>query len=284
MKSVHIRAMLASFTGLLLVAGCLVGANAASADSVQVQSYQRASQSAACTAQLGETPWLASWGDDSSWHPSWEQWANGGAGGWTCTRSITWAYDNAAPLSLGCRADNSCELGSIGPGGGLVFLIDNGVYYEMAPKTWTVDGVDETTGANWCSDTSLSIPDAVGTAIGSGSANTTAMQSPACTSGAGVSSRAYDGGGFTDWYLPSQDELNAMCNYSKNPTTPSTGLCQGNQDSAFASSDYGFFDEYYWCSSQTSGTQAWAQNFSDGEQSNGGRKDLSLHLRPIRAF
>ena len=92
MNRVGSRRLLASLTGVLLVAGALVGATSAAADSIQVQSYQRAGQSAACTALPGETPWLAAWGEDSSWHPTWEQWANGGKGGWTCTRSITWAF------------------------------------------------------------------------------------------------------------------------------------------------------------------------------------------------
>jgi len=33
----------------------------------------------------------------SQWGQSWERWPNGGTGGWTCTRSITWARDSAAP-------------------------------------------------------------------------------------------------------------------------------------------------------------------------------------------
>ena len=72
-------------------------APAAAADSIQVQSYQRSSQTQACASQPGETPWQASWGPDASWHPSWEQWANGGSGGWTCTRSMTWALSAPDP-------------------------------------------------------------------------------------------------------------------------------------------------------------------------------------------
>ncbi len=71
--------------------GLLGPATPASANSVQVQSYQRASQGEACVSQAGETPWQEAWGSDSTWHPTWEQWANDGTGGWTCTRSITWA-------------------------------------------------------------------------------------------------------------------------------------------------------------------------------------------------
>ncbi len=94
-----------SLSALTLVAlGGLGFAPSASADSVQVQSYQRMHQSEVCAAQVGETPWQAAWGADSSWNPTWELWASGGSGGWTCTRSITWAKDaapDAAPF-IGC--------------------------------------------------------------------------------------------------------------------------------------------------------------------------------------
>jgi hypothetical protein len=72
-KPVRARTFLATLSALVVVAGMLFGANVASADSVQYQSYGRVSQSEACAAQVGETPWQASWGTDSSWYPSWEQ-------------------------------------------------------------------------------------------------------------------------------------------------------------------------------------------------------------------
>jgi hypothetical protein len=85
------RRILIALSSLAVVAAGLTLTPSASADSVQVQSYQRTAQSQACAAQPGETPWEAAWGADSSWHPTWEQWANGGQGGWTCGRTIVWA-------------------------------------------------------------------------------------------------------------------------------------------------------------------------------------------------
>jgi len=264
----------------------LFGARVAVADSVQYQSYGRSSQSEACVAQPGETPWQASWGTDSSWKPSWEQWANGGKGGWTCGRSITWAKTPVAGGSSSCATGGPCVLGDIGPGGGLVFLISGGLRYEMAPKTW---GVNETTGIAWCSNASSDITGANGLAVGNGSANTTAMQPTACTSGAAVSARAYRGGGFSDWFLPSQGELNAMCNYSRNPTAPaapSVNCFPMTQDGTFAGSAYGFASANYWSSSQFAlppTTSAWPQHFFDGDQSTFS-KGTALRVRPVRAF
>ena len=262
-KPVRSKRFLATLSVLVVVAGMLVGANVASADSVQYQSYQRASQTEACTAQVGETPWQASWGADSSWKPSWEQWANKGTGGWTCGRSITWAKDSS------CATGGPYALGDIGPGCGLVFLISGGLRYEMAPNTW--DAI-ESNGIAWCSNTISSITGAVGTAIGDGSANTTAMLAFPCTSGAAVSARAYAGGGLTDWFLPSTGELNAMYAYS---------LVGG-----FNSATYGFASGIYWSSSQYGAgfsNSAWNQYFDGGGQ-NFGTKSHSLRVRPVRAF
>jgi len=280
-KPVRARTFLATLSVLVVVAGMLFGARVAVADSVQYQSYGRVSQSEACTAQVGETPWQASWGTDSSWYPSWEQWANGGTGGWTCGRSITWAK---TPVAGGSSSARTYALGDTGPGGGLVFLISGGLTYEMAPKTW---GANETTGIQWCSDSTNSVT--TNTAVGTGSANTTSMLTSAtpfvaCTLSAPNAVRAYAGGGLTDWFLPSKDELNAMCNYSRTWTgTPSTGACTGAQNGPFAAGTYGFAIGGYWSSSQGSPGGAWFRNGGDGSQTNVS-KFSRLQVRPVRAF
>ncbi|MFY9231578.1 MAG: DUF1566 domain-containing protein [Candidatus Nanopelagicales bacterium] len=265
---VRSRLFLAIGCSLVMVAGMLFGANVASGDEVWNQSYQRGSQSEECVAQPGETPWQTSWGTDSSWKPSWEQWANGGEGGWTCTRSITWAR---TPASSGSSAP-SYALGDIGPGGGLVFLISGGLTYEMAPKTWAggAGGAPDPKIA-WCNVTGTDIDGAAGTAIGTGSANTTAMQA-ACTTGAAVSARAYTGGGQTDWFLPSKDELNAM---------------NGYKGSIVDTTTYGFeeTDPDYWTSSQSADDGAWSQTFSGSNSDQTGvAKTALLRVRPVRAF
>ena len=290
------RIFLAMMSALLMVAGMLFGANVAAADSVQVQSFQRASQTATCDSPPESmTEWRASWANPSdpisgpTWHPSWERWANKGNGGWTCTRSITWARTPAAASggsSGGGGGSVTYAVGDIGPGGGLVFLISGGKTYEMAPKTWWF-GVDAM--EDWCSDLTNSV--ATGTGVGTGSANTTAMLTNAppfvaCTLSAANYMRAYPGtdSSVGQWFLPSQDELNAMCNYSRNPTAPPTGTCTGPQNPDFASSAYGFVGSNYWSSSQYSATFAWYQEMAGGVQKSDGYKDFALRVRPVRAF
>lgn len=64
----------------------------ATADSVWHQSVGRASATATCPADDFGTPWQSNWDPaERSWRPSWSQWPNGGAGGFTCDRQITWA-------------------------------------------------------------------------------------------------------------------------------------------------------------------------------------------------
>ncbi len=259
-RAVRSKSLFAALSVLLMIAATLFGANVASGDEVWHQSYQRGSASEACVAQAGETPWQDSWGTNPGWSPSWEQWANNGQGGWTCNRSITWARDSAARVY---------NIGDIGPGGGLVFLISGGLTYEMAPKTWRDSSGDPT--YDWCSDTTNSV--ATGTAVGTGSANTTAMLALPCTSGAAFSADAYAGGGFTDWFLPSKDELNEMRLYS--------------QVGGFNTATYGFEGKGtdYWTSSQSAADGAWSQTFfgSNSDQS-GVNKAIAQHVRPVRAF
>ena len=123
-----------------------------------------------------------------------------------------------------------------------------------------------------------------------GSANTAAIKAR-MTAGSVASSdyaagmaSAYTGGGLTDWFLPSKDELNAMCNYSRTWTgTPSTLACTGVQNGAFDAGTYGFASAYYWSSSQNATTSAWYQILINGSQ-NYGSKSGSLLVRPVRAF
>ena len=195
----------------------------------------------------------------------------------------------------------ACILGDVGPGGGLVFLISGGLRYEMAPKTWVNIAAgrptaDETISLQWCNNTSSDVTGAVGTAVGTGSANTTAIDA-ACTNGAGQSAADYSANGLSDWFLPSLDELNAMCNYSRNPTAPAAPIaypgvgCFGpagsggsTQNVTFAAGTYGFANGNYWNSSQHSNTTAWYQDWVNGARSFNDGKFATLRVRPVRAF
>jgi hypothetical protein len=280
---------------LVMAAGTLFVAQGAQADSVQVQSYQRAVESEACTAQVGETPWESAWGVDASWSPSWSQWANNGQGGWTCNRSIVWERSPAAgssargPRSLTtCPDVSTCAPGDIGPGGGLVFYsrsgTSEGTRYEMAPAYW--GGFPMA----WSGNTTDAL---LGTlsGIGAGAANTALMIAQAGGGSdpdkAATSAVAYRGGGLADWYLPSKYELNAMCLYSRNlvsaPDWEET--CSGTQDVTFAASPYTLPAILYWTSTQSSTAQeAFAMYMGSSSATYGYVKALPIAVRPIRSF
>ena len=107
---------------------------------------------------------------------------------------------------------------------------------------------------------------ATGTAIGTGQANTTAIVT---IQGAGSYAAQLCNdltvGSYSDWYLPSKDELNKL---------------YLNRDAigGFASA-YG----YYWSSSEDNAYFAWSQNFYDGSQGYGPKVN-TLRVRAVRAF
>jgi hypothetical protein len=71
-------------------------------------------------------------------------------------------------------------------------------------------------------------------------------------------------GGYSDWYLPSKDELNQL--YINKVAIG------------------GFADGYYWSSTELNNYGAWRQLFYNGYQSNYFNKDASSYVRAVRAF
>jgi hypothetical protein len=117
-----------------------------------------------------------------------------------------------AEAILNCASGGTCNYGDTGPGGGKVFITPStsgnstGKYFELAPAS--TEAV-----APWCGNgagvrnTSTLIGTATG--IGTGKTNTDAIVAFCGGASAADSATAYRGGGFSDWFLPSKDELNA---------------------------------------------------------------------------
>ena len=292
-KSVCSRPFLAMSSALVMVAAMLFGANIATADSVWVQSYERTSQTEACAAQPGETPWQESWGADSSWSQSWEQWANGGKGGWTCTRSITWAQtpvpesNSGAPeiatytcSTSGVRSPGggACEVGDIGPGGGTVFYV---VMARAAGSQFWEVGSDLGTAKWGCETTSIS---GIGTDIGAGKVNTAAIMTGCVTTGIAARVASATTGEYSDWFLPSKDELNQLCKYARmQSTSPVDQADRCNNTGTLRS---GFASGSYWSSSQrvTEFVNFGSyQGLGDGFQGSSWKTSV-LRVRPVRSF
>ena len=172
---------------------------------------------------------------------------------------------------MGCaNPGGSCVVGDSGPGGGKVFYVQNGTrlgawkYLEVAPSTWNGDN---DRAVPWCPALLSSL--VTETSAGTGSANTQkiVLQCSDANADSSVAAKVasnYRGGGKTDWFLPSKDELGLL--FEARETI-------GPVQSGFA----------YWSSSQDSPLLSWSLDFNSGvfsSEVNG----LDLYVRPIRAF
>ncbi len=129
----------------------------------------------------------------------------------------------------------------------------------------TSDQSDQLIRIKWDKGT-YTITGATGTAIGTGLSNTNkiivSQGEPAISYAAGLA-RAYKGGGYTDWYLPSKDELEKL-SYTREIIG-------------------GFVNYYYWSSSEFDLRKAWYQTFFSGRQYTTVKGEPAI-VRAIRSF
>jgi hypothetical protein len=195
----------------------------------------------------------------------------------TFTFSVRPVRAFAATLALACADGGVCAVGDTGPGGGNVFYVHaSGTfacgatlsstckYLEAAPTSGTAAWTDAPYA--WSGNTSEAVGVAArGTAIGTGYKNTQAMVTQSSTADrAGTKTRAYRGpNSLSDWYLPSQDELNQMY--------------------VNKSAIGGFTSNWHWSSSEFGDGSASIQDFNSGLQDYYG-KLTTFSVRPVRAF
>lgn len=155
-------------------------------------------------------------------------------------------------------------------GGGVVAYVlqagdpgyDAGTQHGLIAAT-----ADQSTSALWWSDISTAT-NATGTALGTGLANTdTAIGAQGTGGFAPDLARAHTGGGFTDWYLPSKDELHKL--YLNKVAIG------------------GFADRYYWSSSERPDPNygsAWVEYLGNGYQTADNKNSTNHNTRAIRSF
>jgi Concanavalin A-like lectin/glucanases superfamily/Protein of unknown function (DUF1566) len=163
--------------------------------------------------------------------------------------------------------------GSLYQGGVIAYVLQSGDpgYDASTPHGLIAAISDQSSGIRWSNGT-LSVTNANGTAIGTGLANTNRIitsQGAVATSYAAGLARAYNGGGYNDWYLPSKNELNKL--YLNK--TAIGGFSNGEYSSS--SEETNAWPDY----------DVWRQRFSDGYQSSGDYgKQKILYVRAIRSF
>ena len=159
------------------------------------------------------------------------------------------------------------KIGDSALGGKIAYILQQGDSgYDANLQHGLVAAIsDQTSGIRWHNGTNK-ITGAKGIVIGTGFSNTNSIisaQGETTTSYAAGLARAYKGGGYDDWFLPSKDELNKL--YINKVIIG------------------GFVNNNYWSSSEQDFDFAFKRNFINGDQ-NFNTKVNVFYVRAIRSF
>ena len=203
-----------------------------------------------------------------------------------------------------CATGGACAVGETGPGGGIVFYVQTQTpgtfrcgatleltckYLEAAPANWLAGTTGDPT-RSWATvgNQNTTVVGADGWDIGMGYKNSLAIVAQtgnvAATSAA-VLAREYKGNSKTDWYLPSKNELNQLCNYAWNITvsnTTNTCIPPVNPPATIRSGFTAGTTGTYWTSTGVA-TNAGFMRFWKNEWNTFG-KHFPYYVRPVRAF
>ena len=168
---------------------------------------------------------------------------------------------------------------------------DGGIVFYIANEPTDLDGdgdldtglvcaiQDQSSSIEWIlgGSTQTTANGGTSASIGQGQTNTTAMMGQAgYTGGAAAVCNDYsitvNEITYSDWFLPSKDELNQM--HTNKATINTTAVANGGSN---------FADPHYWSSTEIDTSYAWEQYFSYGYQYPS-FKDDSYFVRAVRAF
>ena len=155
------------------------------------------------------------------------------------------------------------KVGDVGPGGGIIFYVDE-------------TGFDNSDGDS----TSIGAVCSIGIChyLEMASADLAEQYS---WKDAVVAADEFSTSTADDWMLPSMDALNAMCKYAFGDTA--NEVCNNSGSGEFVNRFGGFSSGPYWRSSEGADNDEWGQSFVNGFQNYDGMNSKAF-VRPVRAF
>lgn len=159
---------------------------------------------------------------------------------------------------------NTLTIGASFGGGKVAYILQAGDpgYDPLVQHGLIAATSDQSTGIAW-DGAGYGFLGATGYLLGTGRNNTEIAYQIMGSGTPAYVCRNYAGGGFTDWYLPSKDELSKL--YINRVTIG------------------GFASAFYWSSSENGNYNAWTQDFNTGNQYIF-NKLSTLNVRAVRAF
>ena len=169
------------------------------------------------------------------------------------------------------------EVGDFYGGGVIFYLFEAGETGYVAGETHGLIAAveDQSAEIQWYNGAYITTG-AISTAIGAGTTNTATIisaQGAVETNYAAGLAKAYTGGGFNDWFLPSKDELNEM--YLNRVAINTTASANGGSN---------FAGNFYWSSTEADNDYAWRQIFDGGGQYGDDKSFTDNSVRAVRAF
>ena len=164
-------------------------------------------------------------------------------------------------------------IGQAALGGVVAYILQSGDsgYDANVQHGLIVSTTDLSTSSAWANISYLIVTNATGTAIGTGLSNTNTIIAAigAANAPAAALCKNHTGGGYTDWYLPSFDELNAL--YANRVAIG------------------GFASTYYWTSTEQDYRTAYVQDLTTSGGFPAGYqtslfKYQTYYVRAIRSF
>ena len=218
--------------------------------------------------------------------------------------SVASAASNSVTPVATCATGGTCVVGNTGPGGGIVFYVastgfncGSGFTSTGSPTgglcLYLEADTSDLAETPWCNLQNVITASSFSEAIGAGYANTVVMTTNSnCASGLGYSARSVSTGGKSDWYLPSNDELNQMCKWQRGQSTTAANqavMCNGTGtlNSGSGASGFSSTRDYRTSNQQIGGNALWnafIQSFSTGNRGGDLSKGNSERSRAIRAF